>query len=68
LVDVFINHIYFYDAPMRICYNAQDAGHMNIPIGESEKVRLWGELVERNEPNTNRIVILPYGFAIRVRL
>jgi len=47
LVDIFINRIYLYDDHMKIYYNAQDAGQINIPIDEPSGSPM-GQMVEHS--------------------
>ena len=46
LVDVFIRRIELFDDHMIVYFNASDGQKTSIPIDESEKVRLWGDVVE----------------------
>ena len=59
LVDIFINRIYLYDDHMKIYYNAQETGQINIPISELEtnSGSPIGRMVETRgiEPLTSRM-------------
>ena len=56
LVDVFIGRIELFNDHMIIYYNAHDGQKTNIPIDKSEKVCLWGGVVDAKglEPLTLR--------------
>ena len=55
LVGIFIRRIELFDDHMTIYFNASDGQITSIPIDESEKVRLWGDVVDPKgiEPSTS---------------
>ena len=46
LVDIFIRRIELFDDHLIIYFNVSDGQKTSIPIDESKKVRLWGDVVE----------------------
>ena len=57
LVDIFIGRIELFDDHMIIYYNASDGQKTNVPIGEPEKVPLWGTLVEQHHLKVNTHIL-----------
>ncbi len=54
LVDIFVGRIELFEDHIVIYYNAHDGNKKIAPIDESEKIRIWGDVVE-----ANRAGILP---------